>query len=221
MDQRNASQTSTSRLAIFVGCLGTITDFNNPSEFYIQVNSLEVQSNIVKLTMKLKDYKGISEEYIPVKGEVCIAKYSLDQAIKCRIANILDTKLCNENYKNIIAPVVIEKYCSLIITDVSMDDNMPCFTVDAVLSDYGKHLHEIILENIHDWNAKEDSEKVTSAMEDNQWYRATVISFISEKIALVGYIDYGNFEMLQLNRLRPIVQKLMELPMQAMNCTLA
>ncbi|XP_026523171.1 tudor domain-containing protein 1 isoform X2 [Notechis scutatus] len=343
---------------------GTITDFNNPSEFYMQVNSLEVQSNIIKLTMKLKDYKGINQEYIPVKGEVCIAKYSLDQtwcrvlikeidiltksaqvlyidygkrenillqkikglhedisqippcAIKCRIANILDTELCNENYKNIIAPIVVGKYCSLIITDVSMDD-MPCFTVDAVLSDYGKPLHEIILENIHDWNAKvKDSKKVTSAMdhtvekkyvqekkverkelddndcltpnivsvsigdaflgmvahiqnpgiffcqqtvngcklsqlqvslreycentlitpdfcpavgdvccaqftEDNQWYRATVISFISEKIALVGYIDYGNFEMLQLNRLRPIVQKLMELPMQAINCTLA
>ncbi|KAG8135605.1 hypothetical protein E2320_008609 [Naja naja] len=330
---------------------GTITDFNNPSEFYIQVNSLEVQSNIVKLTMKLKDYKGINEEYIPTwcrvlikeidtltkSAQVLYIDYGKKEnillhkikglhedisqippcAIKCRIAHILDTKLCNENYKNIIAPIVTEKYCSLIITEVSMDDNMPCFTVDAALSDYGKHLHEIILENIHDWNAKEkDSEKVTSAMdhtvkkksvqekkvewkeldhndcltpkivsvsigdaflgmvahiqnpgiffcqqtvngcklsqlqvslheycentlitpdfcpavgdvccaqftEDNQWYRATVISFISEKIALVGYIDYGNFEMLHLNRLRPIVQKLMELPMQAMNCTLA
>lgn len=48
-----------------------------------------------------------------------------------------------------------------------------------------------------------------------------MISFVSEKIVLVGYIDYGNFEILQLNRLRPIVQKLMELPMQAINCTLA
>ncbi|XP_013924124.1 PREDICTED: tudor domain-containing protein 1 [Thamnophis sirtalis] len=219
---------------------GTITDFNNPSEFYIQVNSPEVQSNIRKLTVKLKNYKGINQEYTPVKGEVGVAKYTLDQtwcrvlikeidiitkstqvlyidygkrenillhkikglpedisqippcAIKCRVANVLDAKQWNESYKNIIAPILIGKYCSLIITDVSMED-MPCFTVDAVLSDY----------------------------EDNQWYRATVISFISEKMALVGYIDYGNVEMLQLNRLRPIVQKLMELPMQAMNCTLA
>ncbi|XP_039208656.1 tudor domain-containing protein 1 isoform X1 [Crotalus tigris] len=343
---------------------GTITDFNSPSEFYIQVNSPEVQSNIRKLTMKLKDYKGINQVYIPVKGEVAVAKYSLDQtwcrilikeidiltksaqvlyidygkeenillhkvkglnedlsqippcAIKCCIANVLDTKEWNENYKNIIAPILIGKYCSLIITDVLMDD-MPCFIVDAILSDDDKHLHEIILENMHDWNAKEkDSKKETSAMdpivekksvlekkmewkelddtdclipkivsvatgdaflgmvahiqnpgnffcqqtengsslsqlqvslreycantsitpdfcpavgdmccaqftEDNQWYRATVISFVSEKIALVGYIDYGNFEILQLNRLRPIVQKLMELPMQAINCTLA
>ncbi|KAL7990597.1 hypothetical protein Chor_014027 [Crotalus horridus] len=300
---------------------GTITDFNSPSEFYIQVNSPEVQSNIRKLTMKLKDYKGINQVYIPVKGEVAVAKYSLDQAIKCCIANVLDTKEWNENYKNIIAPILIGKYCSLIITDVLMDD-MSCFIVDAILSDDGKHLHEIILENMHDWNAKEkDSKKETSAMdpivekksvlekkmewkelddtdclipkivsvatgdaflgmvahiqnpgnffcqqtengiyvflgslsqlqvslreycantsitpdfcpavgdmccaqftEDNQWYRATVISFVSEKIALVGYIDYGNFEILQLNRLRPIVQKLMELPMQAINCTLA
>ncbi|XP_070801572.1 tudor domain-containing protein 1 [Pituophis catenifer annectens] len=341
---------------------GTITDFHNPSEFYIQVNSPEVQSNIRKLTVKLKDYKGINEEYTPVKGQVGVAKYSLDQtwcrvlikeidiltksaqvlyidygkrenillhkmkelhediskippcAIKCHIANVLDTKQWNENYKNRIAPILIGKKCSLIITDILMDD-LPCFTVDAVLS--GKHLHEIILENMHDWNAKEkDSKKETSVMdhtvekksvlekkverkeldrtdcltpkivsvstgdkflgmvahiqnpgiffcqqtvngcrlsqlqvclreycentsitpdfcpavgdmccaqftEDNQWYRATVISFISEKIALVGYIDYGNVEMLQLNRLRPIVQKLMELPMQAMNCTLA
>uniref|UniRef100_A0A8C6XAI9 Tudor domain containing 1 n=1 Tax=Naja naja TaxID=35670 RepID=A0A8C6XAI9_NAJNA len=316
------------------------------SEFYIQVNSLEVQSNIVKLTMKLKDYKGINEEYIPVKGEICIAKYSLDQtwcrvlikeidtltksaqvlyidygkkenillhkikglhedisqippcAIKCRIAHILDTKLCNENYKNIIAPIVTEKYCSLIITEVSMDDNMPCFTVDAALSDYGKFLSIIspldhtvkkksVQEKKVEWKELDHNDCLTPKIvsvsigdaflgmvahiqnpgiffcqqtvngcklsqlqvslheycentlitpdfcpavgdvccaqftEDNQWYRATVISFISEKIALVGYIDYGNFEMLHLNRLRPIVQKLMELPMQAMNCTLA
>uniref|UniRef100_A0A670XY34 Tudor domain containing 1 n=1 Tax=Pseudonaja textilis TaxID=8673 RepID=A0A670XY34_PSETE len=324
---------------------GTITDFNNPSEFYMQVSSLEVQSNILKLTMKLKDYKGISQEYIPVKGEVCIAEYSLDQtwcrvlikeidiltktaqvlyidygkrenillhrikglhedisqippcAIKCRIANILDTELCNENYKNIIAPIVVGKYCSLIITDVSMDD-MPCFTVDAVLSDYGKFLSIIfsldhtvekkyVQEKKVEWKELDDNDCLTPNIvsvsigdaflgmvahiqnpgiffcqqtvngcklsqlqvslreycentsitpdfcpavgdvccaqftEDNQWYRATVISFISEKIALVGYIDYGNFEMLQLNRLRPIVRKLMELPMQAINCTLA
>ncbi|KAM6442665.1 tudor domain-containing protein 1 isoform 4-T6 [Liasis olivaceus] len=219
---------------------GTITDFNNPGEFYIQVNSPEVLSNIRKLAMKLKDYSGINQEYIPVKGEVGVAKYSVDQtwcrvlikevdiltksaqvlyidygngenillnkikglhkdisqfppcAIKCCIANVLDIEEWNVNCKNIIAPILIGKYCSLIIIDVLMDD-MPCFAVDVVLSD----------------------------CEDNQWYRASVISYVSEETALVGYIDYGNFEILQLSRLRPIVQKLMELPMQAIKCTLA
>ncbi|KAM6442660.1 tudor domain-containing protein 1 isoform 1-T3 [Liasis olivaceus] len=343
---------------------GTITDFNNPGEFYIQVNSPEVLSNIRKLAMKLKDYSGINQEYIPVKGEVGVAKYSVDQtwcrvlikevdiltksaqvlyidygngenillnkikglhkdisqfppcAIKCCIANVLDIEEWNVNCKNIIAPILIGKYCSLIIIDVLMDD-MPCFAVDVVLSDCGKHLHEIILETIHDWNSKEkNSKKETSAIdhivekksvlekkmewkeldhtdclipkivsvsigdaflgmiahiqnpgdffcqqiengcklselqvslreycentsitpdfcpaigdvccaqftEDNQWYRASVISYVSEETALVGYIDYGNFEILQLSRLRPIVQKLMELPMQAIKCTLA
>ncbi|XP_042711218.1 tudor domain-containing protein 1 isoform X4 [Chrysemys picta bellii] len=61
---------------------GTVTEFRNPSEFYIQVYSPEVLERISKLTVKLKDcYANIvnQEEYIPIKGEVCVAKYSLDQ----------------------------------------------------------------------------------------------------------------------------------------------
>ncbi|XP_063163880.1 tudor domain-containing protein 1-like [Candoia aspera] len=343
---------------------GTITNFNNPGEFYIQVNSPEVLSNIRKLEMKLKEYNRINQEYIPVKGEVGVGKYSVDQtwcrilikevdiltksaqvlyidygygenillnkikglhkdisqfppcAIKCCIADAFGSEEWNVNCKNIIAPILIGKYCSLIIIDVLMDD-MPCFAVDVVLSGCGKHLHEIILETIHDWNSNEkNSKKETSAIdrtvekksvlenkmewkelnhtgcltpkivsvsigdaflgmiahiqnpgdffcqqiengcklselqlslreycentsitpdfrpaigdlccaqftEDNQWYRASVLSYISEKAALVGYIDYGNFEILQLSRLRPIVHKLMELPIQAIKCTLA
>ncbi|XP_062987641.1 tudor domain-containing protein 1 [Elgaria multicarinata webbii] len=57
--------------------------------------------------------------------------------------------------------------------------------------------------------------------EDNQWYRASVLSYVSEKTTLIGYVDYGNFEVLQLSKLRPIIPKLVELPVQAIKCTLA
>uniref|UniRef100_A0A5F8HK19 Tudor domain-containing protein 1 n=1 Tax=Monodelphis domestica TaxID=13616 RepID=A0A5F8HK19_MONDO len=57
--------------------------------------------------------------------------------------------------------------------------------------------------------------------EDNQWYRASVLAYASEESALVGYVDYGNFEILDLNRLCPMAPRLLELPMQAIKCILA
>lgn len=57
-----------------------MTVFNNPNDFYVQVNSEEILNNISKLSARLKDYDGvIQEDYIPSKGEVCVAKYSMDQ----------------------------------------------------------------------------------------------------------------------------------------------
>uniref|UniRef100_G1S2F7 Tudor domain-containing protein 1 n=1 Tax=Nomascus leucogenys TaxID=61853 RepID=G1S2F7_NOMLE len=57
--------------------------------------------------------------------------------------------------------------------------------------------------------------------EDDQWYRASVLAYASEESVLVGYVDYGNFEILSLMRLCPIIPKLLELPMQAIKCVLA
>ncbi|XP_025774017.1 tudor domain-containing protein 1 [Puma concolor] len=57
--------------------------------------------------------------------------------------------------------------------------------------------------------------------EDDQWYRASVLAYASEQSVLVGYVDYGNFEVLSLTRLCPITPKLLELPMQAIKCVLA
>ncbi|KFV47240.1 Tudor domain-containing protein 1, partial [Tyto alba] len=57
--------------------------------------------------------------------------------------------------------------------------------------------------------------------EDNFWYRAAVIAYVSEDTVLAGYIDYGNFEVLPLTRLRPMIPRLMDLPAQAIRCTLA
>ncbi|KAM9051296.1 tudor domain-containing protein 1 isoform 2-T2 [Megaptera novaeangliae] len=57
--------------------------------------------------------------------------------------------------------------------------------------------------------------------EDDQWYRASVLAYASEDFVLVGYVDYGNFEILSLTRLCPITPKLLELPIQAIKCVLA
>ncbi|NXH09850.1 TDRD1 protein, partial [Bucco capensis] len=57
--------------------------------------------------------------------------------------------------------------------------------------------------------------------EDNLWYRAAVIACVSEDTVTVGYIDYGNVEVLPLTRLRPMIPTLMELPAQAIRCSLA
>ncbi|XP_074015034.1 tudor domain-containing protein 1 [Numenius arquata] len=57
--------------------------------------------------------------------------------------------------------------------------------------------------------------------EDNLWYRAAVVEYVSEDSVLVGYIDYGNREVLSLTKLRPMIPRLMDLPAQAIRCTLA
>ncbi|KAM6329775.1 tudor domain-containing protein 1 [Podargus strigoides] len=57
--------------------------------------------------------------------------------------------------------------------------------------------------------------------EDNLWYRAAVITHVSEDTVLAAYVDYGNSEVLPLTRLRPVIPRLMELPAQAIKCTLA
>ncbi|XP_065699411.1 tudor domain-containing protein 1 isoform X1 [Patagioenas fasciata] len=57
--------------------------------------------------------------------------------------------------------------------------------------------------------------------EDNLWYRAAVTEYVSEDSVLVSYIDYGNYEVLPLTRLRPVIPRLMGLPAQAIRCALA
>lgn len=60
-----------------------------------------------------------------------------------------------------------------------------------------------------------------SFSEDKQWYRAKVLAYISEERVCVGYLDFGNYEAVDLNNLRPISQSLLAIPMQAMTCGLA
>uniref|UniRef100_A0AAY4DFF5 Tudor domain-containing protein 1 n=1 Tax=Denticeps clupeoides TaxID=299321 RepID=A0AAY4DFF5_9TELE len=60
-----------------------------------------------------------------------------------------------------------------------------------------------------------------SWFQDSQWYRAKVLAYSSEERVCVGYIDFGNSEEVELSRLRPISTELLELPAQAIPCSLA
>ncbi|XP_061049067.1 tudor domain-containing protein 1 [Eubalaena glacialis] len=61
---------------------GTVTEFKHPGDFYVQLHSSEVLEYVNQLSVSLKETyanKAHEEDYIPVKGEVCVAKYTVDQ----------------------------------------------------------------------------------------------------------------------------------------------
>lgn len=69
-------------LHLFYLWKGTVTEFKHPSDFYVQLYSSEVLEYLNKLSASLKEtYANVvlEEDYVPVKGEVCVAKYTVDQ----------------------------------------------------------------------------------------------------------------------------------------------
>ncbi|XP_023585660.1 tudor domain-containing protein 1 [Trichechus manatus latirostris] len=76
---------------------GTVTEFKHPSDFYVQLYSSEVLEYMNQLSTSLKEtYANLLEEdYIPVKGEVCVAKYTVDQTwnrVTIRDVDVLQKK---------------------------------------------------------------------------------------------------------------------------------
>ncbi|XP_069835842.1 tudor domain-containing protein 1 isoform X2 [Dendropsophus ebraccatus] len=62
---------------------------------------------------------------------------------------------------------------------------------------------------------------VAQFTEDNTWYRASVVRRVSEESLLVGYLDFGNTEILPISRVRRIEPDLLSIPFQATQCCLA
>ncbi|CAK7300068.1 Tudor domain-containing protein 1 [Vulpes lagopus] len=296
---------------------GTVTEFKHPSDFHVQLYSSEVLEYMNQLSRSFKEtYANMTqkEDYIPVKGEVCVAKYTVDQAIKCFVASVIPAEgnWSNECVKT-IKSLLMEQYCSIKIVDI-LKEEVVTFAVDVMLPSSGKLLDDVLIEMGYglkpkaqnskkqsaDPNELEDVGKMTAEnkivvdrsdlipkvltlnvgdefcgvvahiqtpedffcqqlqsghklaelqaslseycgqvsprsdfyptigdiccarfSEDDQWYRASVLAYASEQSVLVGYVDYGNFEILSLTRLCPITPKLLELPMQAIKCVLA
>ncbi|KAH0623733.1 hypothetical protein JD844_006825 [Phrynosoma platyrhinos] len=265
---------------------GTVTEFLNPNEFYIQINSPEVLSNISKVIVKLKDQGAvIQDEYNPTKGEVGIAEFSLDQnwyrvlikevdvlkknahvlfidfgnqddvqlnkikqlpkdiahfppcMLLCQILvsssvekmTIQEKKLENKAHSGCLAP----RFLSLSIGDsflgmvahIQTPGDFFCQWMEngCKLSELQVSLNEYCdrISVSKDFCPTVGDICCAQFTGDRQWYRASVLSYVSENKVLVGYVDYGNVEVLHLNKLRPIVPELMELSVQAIRCTLA
>nr|XP_055208164.1 tudor domain-containing protein 1 isoform X3 [Gorilla gorilla gorilla] len=73
---------------------GTVTEFKHPGDFYVQLYSSEVLEYMNQLSASLKEtYANMHEkDYIPVKGEVCIAKYTVDQTWNRAIIQNVDVQ---------------------------------------------------------------------------------------------------------------------------------
>ncbi|KAM9051301.1 tudor domain-containing protein 1 isoform 7-T7 [Megaptera novaeangliae] len=296
---------------------GTVTEFKHPGDFYVQLHSSEVLEYVNQLSASLKETyanKAHEEDYIPVKGEVCVAKYTVDQAIKCFVANVMPAEgNWSDDCIKTIKSLLMEQYCSVKIVDI-LKEEVVSFAVDVMLTSSGKFLDHVLIEMGYGLKPKGQNSKKQSAdsgdledvrkiiaenkivadrrdlipkvltlnvgdefcgvvahihtpedffcqqlqsghklaelqaslseycsqmsprsdfyptigdiccaqfSEDDQWYRASVLAYASEDFVLVGYVDYGNFEILSLTRLCPITPKLLELPIQAIKCVLA
>ncbi|OWK07588.1 hypothetical protein Celaphus_00008705 [Cervus elaphus hippelaphus] len=282
---------------------GTVTEFKHPGDFYVQLYSSEVLEYMNQLSASLKETyanKAHEEDYVPVKGEICVAKYTVDQAIRCFVASVIPAEgnWSNDCIKT-IKSLLMEQYCSLKIVDILKEEGVT-FAVDVMMTSSGKFLDHVLIEmgygvkpkgqnskkqstdsgdledvrtltaenkivvdrsdlipkvltlNVGDefcgvvahvqtpedffcqqlqsgrrkvfvyiYIRKNISNESLQFSEDDQWYRASVLAYASEESVLVGYVDYGNFEILSLTRLCPITPKLLELPMQAIKCVLA
>ncbi|XP_051002805.1 tudor domain-containing protein 1 isoform X6 [Acomys russatus] len=296
---------------------GTVTEFKHPSNFHVQLYSLEVLECMNQLSRSLKEtYANVVPEdgYLPVKGEVCVAKYTVDQAIKCFVAGVTPAEgEWSQDCAAAVRALVLEQFCSVTVMDI-LEEDVLTYAVSVVLESSGKQLEHMLVEMGYsvkageqnprkqgvDHSAPEDTGRVTAEnkvvtekdsltpkvltlnvgdefcgvvahiqtpedffcqqlqsghklaelqeslseycaqvtprsdfypaigdmccaqfSEDDQWYRASALAYASEESVLVGYVDYGNFEILSLKRLCPIIPKLLDLPMQALNCVLA
>ncbi|XP_035234003.1 uncharacterized protein LOC118205810 isoform X3 [Stegodyphus dumicola] len=65
-----------------------------------------------------------------------------------------------------------------------------------------------------------DDEMVIANFQDNLWYRAVVIDSTSHPYYEVFFVDYGNSELLHLDRLRKMEKQFMSLEVQAHLCSL-
>ena len=82
-------------------------------------------------------------------------------------------------------------------------------------SDEARHYSET-LSSVH---LSKDS--YFAGKQEGVWYRVKVNSMLDENSATVKLVDFGHFSMMQLENMQPLWPQFRNLPMQAINASLA
>ncbi|XP_007939803.2 tudor domain-containing protein 1 [Orycteropus afer afer] len=281
---------------------GAVTEFKHPGDFHVQLCSSEVVEYMNQLSVSLKETyaKLLEEDYIPVKGEVCVAKYTVDQTwnrvviqgvdVQQKMAHVSYIDYGNEETIPVnrihqlsrtidLFPPCVRKSLDQVLIEmgyglqpkkqgadqIGSEDAGKMTAEDKIVVDRNDLIPKVLTLNVGDefcgvvahiqtpedffCQQLQSGHKLAELQaslgdycgrvspcfdffptigdiccaqfsEDDQWYRASVLAYASEDSVLVGYVDYGNFEILSLTRLCPIIPKLLDLPMQAIKCVL-
>ncbi|XP_058882028.1 tudor domain-containing protein 1-like isoform X2 [Acipenser ruthenus] len=178
------------------------------------------------------------DSYLIEQGYAAKEEDAKNSQAECDINTILNTAL--ENYKSNVSerneennqtqvpePITLcidEAFVSVVTHVTSPDDFILQQLQNAsVIQKLQTGLREHCLQTAAsvDFRPARGTICCSQFTEDNQWYRATVLSYTSKDKVYVGYIDFGNCEELNVDRIRPVTEKFLQLPMQAIPCALA
>ncbi|MGH0162643.1 UNVERIFIED_CONTAM: hypothetical protein FKN15_045781 [Acipenser sinensis] len=174
------------------GLQASVIEFKTPGKFFIHIRTVEIMESLRKVTLALqKTYAKTNS-----RDEYLPAKGEVCAAKYSQDQNW---------YRGLVQTVDSSlKKVNILYIDFGNEEDV---TLDR-LQPLSKDIDPL-------WPSQLQNAK------DNQWYRATVLSYTSKDKVCVGYIDFGNCEELNVDRIRPVTEKFLQLPMQAIPCALA
>ncbi|XP_067995429.1 tudor domain-containing protein 1 isoform X2 [Melanerpes formicivorus] len=159
---------------------GKVTEFESPSEFYVQMSSLEALDQLTKLALKLQGcYSNavIQEHYNAVKGEVCVVRWSLDQSWRRALVKDVD---------------IVQKKAQVFYIDYGNKENIPLSWIKALYKDTALLFPPCVIKcSFANYDPKEDNEAITnfSSHLKGKYCSVTVVDILQEEMMLSFAVD--------------------------------
>ncbi|KFV74713.1 Tudor domain-containing protein 1, partial [Dryobates pubescens] len=159
---------------------GKVTEFESPSEFYVQMSSLEALDQMTKLALKLRGYYRnavIQEHYNAVKGEVCVVRWSLDQSWRRALIKDVD---------------IVQKKAQVFYIDYGNKENIPLSWIKALYKDAALLFPPCVIKcSFANYDPKEYNEAITnfSSHLKGKYCSVTVVDILQEEMMLSFAVD--------------------------------